>query len=112
VISPPLSDKPLLFELNETKKSTKRSEYSKQEPEQVDEIEPPKKKTPPKKREAPEQVPKQFEEVEKPKKKKLKKAMTPAKKYAHFLQKSAVRGKVVKVDYFKEQGLGWFLDKL
>jgi len=59
-----------------------------------------------------EQVPEQFEEVEEPKEKKFKKFMTPAEKYAHFLQKSVVRGKVVKVDYFKEQGLGLFLDKL
>jgi len=50
-------------------------------------------------------VPEQLEEVEEPKKKKLKKAMTPAEKCAHFLQKSAVRGKVVKVAYFREQGL-------
>jgi len=57
------------------------------------------------KREAPKQVPEEFEEVEEPKKKKLKKAMTPAEKYAHFLQKSAVRGKAVKVAYFNEQGL-------
>ena len=47
-----------------------------------------------------------------PKKKHIKKAMTPAKNYAHFLQKIVVRGKVVKVEYFKEQGLGLFLDKL
>ena len=38
--------------------------------------------------------------------------MTLAEKYAHFLQKSVVRGKVVKVDYFKERRLGLFLDKL
>ena len=42
------------------KKSTKKSEASEQEPEQVDEIEAPKEKT-------------------------LKKVMTPAEKYAHFL---------------------------
>ena len=57
-------------------------------------------------------MPEQFEEVEEPKKKKFKKAMTPVEKYAHFLQKSVVSGKMVKVDYFKEQGLGLFLDKL
>jgi len=39
-------------------------------------------------------------------------AMTPTEKYAHFLQKSVVRGKIVKVDYFREQGLGLFFDKL
>ena len=59
-----------------------------------------------------EQVPKQCEETEEPKKKKPKKAMNPDAKYAHFLQKSVVKGKVVKIDYFKEQGLGLFLDKL
>jgi len=37
--------------------------------------------------------------------------MTLAEKYAHFLQKSVVMGKVVKVDYFKEQGLEVFLKK-
>ena len=57
-------------------------------------------------------MPEQFEEAKEPKKNKLKKAMTPTEKYAHFLHKSVVRGKVVKVDYFKEQCLGLFLDKL
>jgi len=94
------------------KKPTERREASEQESEQVEEIKPPKKRTPSKKREAPEQVPVEFEEVEEPRKKKLKKAMTPIEKYANFLQKSVVRGKVVKVDYFKEQGFGLFLDKL
>jgi len=37
--------------------------------------------------------------------------MTPAETSAHFLQNSVVRSKVVKVDYFKEQGLR-LLDKL
>jgi len=47
-------------------------------------------------------VPDEFKEVNEPKKKKLKKAISPAKKYAHFLEKSVVRGKVIKVEYFKE----------
>jgi len=55
-----------------------------------------------------------LEEVdsEEPKKKKDKKVMTPDAKYAHFLQKRVVRGKIVKIDYFSQQGLGLFLDKL
>jgi len=48
-------------------------------------------------------VPAEFEELEEPRNKKLKKAMTPAEKYVHFLHKSVVRGK---------HGLGLFLDKL
>jgi len=39
---------------------------------------------------------------EEPKKKKAKMAMTVDAKYAHFLQKSVVRGKIVKIDYIKE----------
>jgi len=38
--------------------------------------------------------------------------MTLAERYEHLLQKSVVRGKVVKVSYFQEQGLGVFLQKL
>ena len=57
-------------------------------------------------------MPAEFEEVEEPRNKKLKKAMTPAETSTHFLQNSVVRGKVIKVDYFKEQGLRLFLDKL
>jgi len=38
--------------------------------------------------------------------------MTLDAKYAHFLQRSVVRGKAMKMDYFKEQGLGLFLQKL
>ena len=38
--------------------------------------------------------------------------MSYAEKYKHFLQKSVVRGKIVKVPYFKEQGLEVFLEKL
>jgi len=49
---------------------------------------------------------------EKPKPKKTKKAISTAANVAHFLQQSVVRGKIDKVDYFKEQGLEVFLDKL
>jgi len=38
--------------------------------------------------------------------------MTLTERYEHFLQQSVVRGKVVKVSYFQEQGLGAFLEKL
>jgi len=38
--------------------------------------------------------------------------MTTAAKTAHFLQRSVVRGKIVKVAYFQEQGVQVFLDKL
>ena len=59
----------------------------------------------------PEQVPEEVDSTE-PKKKKTKKTLNPKAKFAHFLQKSVVWGKIVKVDYFQEQGLGLFLDKL
>ena len=49
-----------------------------------------------------EQVPQECEETEAPTKKKHKKAVNADAKYAYFLQKSVVRGKVVKIDYFKE----------
>ena len=38
--------------------------------------------------------------------------MTQGERYSHFLQKAMVRGKIVKVLYFQEQGLEMFLDKL
>ena len=38
--------------------------------------------------------------------------MTLGKRYRHFLQKTVVRGKMIKVSYFQEQGLGVFLEKL
>ena len=50
---------------------------------------------------ASEQVPEEVDFKE-PKKKKAKMAMTPDSTYAHFLQKSLVKGKIVKIDYFKE----------
>ena len=47
-----------------------------------------------------------------PNSKKAKTTMTTAAKTAHFLQRSVVRDKFVKVAYFQEQGLQVFLDKL
>jgi len=38
--------------------------------------------------------------------------MTLPERYQHFLQTSAVRGKVIKIAYFQEQGLEVFLEKL
>jgi len=38
--------------------------------------------------------------------------MTLVKRYENFLQKFVVGGKVVKVSYFQEQGLGVFLETL
>jgi len=52
------------------------------------------------------------EESDEPKEKKVRKNMTLAERYEHFLQKSVVRGKMVNVSYFQEQGLGVFLEKL
>ena len=52
------------------------------------------------------------EESDEPKKKKVRKNMTLAERYEHFFQKSVVRGKVVKVSFFQEHELGWFLEKL
>ena len=42
------------------------------------------------------------EESNEPKKKKIRKNMTLAERYVHFLQKSVVREKVVEVSYFQE----------
>jgi len=52
------------------------------------------------------------EDLDEPKKKKVRKNMTPAEKYEHFLQKTVVQGKMVKVSYFQEQGPGVFLERL
>ena len=38
--------------------------------------------------------------------------MAPSPKLEKFLKRGVVRGKIVKVGYFKEQGLEVFLDKL
>jgi len=55
---------------------------------------------PARKWEVPEQVSKLVEEIDELKKKKVRKNMTPAEKYEHFLQKIIVRGKMGKVAYF------------
>ena len=49
-----------------------------------------------------------------PRSKKGKKAIpsTTSSKLTQLLQKSVVRGKIIKVGYFEEQGLEVFLDKL
>ena len=52
------------------------------------------------------------EESDEPKKNKVRKNMTLAETYDDFLQKSVVQGKVVKVSYFKEQGLGVIVETL
>jgi len=52
------------------------------------------------------------DESDEPKKNKVRKNMTLAERYKHFLQKFVVQGKVVKVSYFQELGLGVFLEKL
>ena len=36
----------------------------------------------------------------------------PSPRLTQLLQRSVVRGKIVKVQYFEEQGLGVFLEKL
>ena len=59
-----------------------------------------------------EQVSKLVEESDELKKKKVRKNMTLVERYEHFLRKYVVRGKVVKMSYFREQGLGVFLEKL
>ena len=53
-----------------------------------------------------------MDKPEEPKAKKAKHTLSTAAKTIHFLQRSVVRGKVMKVDYFEEQGLQVFLDKL
>ena len=46
------------------------------------------------------------------KKTKVRKNMIAAEKYEHFIQETVVRGTMVKVSYFQEQGFGVFLEKL
>jgi len=43
---------------------------------------------------------------------KIRKKMTPAEKHEHFLHKTVIRSKMVKVSYHQEQGLGVFLENL
>jgi len=44
--------------------------------------------------------------------KRAKSAVAPSPKLEKFLKRGVVRDKIVKVDYFREQGLEVFLDKL
>ena len=60
----------------------------------------------------PERVSELVEESDEPKKKKLKKNMTLVERYENFLHKFVVRGKLVKVSYFQEPGLGVFVETL
>ena len=60
----------------------------------------------------PEQVSELVEESDEPKKKKVRKNMTLVERYENFLQKFVVQGKVVKVSYFQEPGLGVFVETL
>ena len=50
--------------------------------------------------------------AEDPSSKRAKTAVAPSPKLEKFLKCGVVRGKIVKVGYFKEQGLEVFLDKL
>jgi len=50
--------------------------------------------------------------AEEPSFKKAKTSVAPLLKLERFLKRGAVRGKIVKVGYFREQGLEVFLDKL
>jgi len=50
--------------------------------------------------------------AEEPKSKKAKTSTLPSPNLAKFLQPRVVRGKIVKMAYFKEQGLEVFLEKL
>ena len=47
-------------------------------------------------------MPKLVEEIDEPKKNKVRKNITPTEKYEHFLEKTVVWGKMVKVSYFQE----------
>ena len=62
-------------------------------------------------KQVPTKGPGEKEPVE-PKPKRAKTSTLPTSNLAKFLQRSVVRGKIVKVAYFKEQGLEVFLDKL
>jgi len=47
-------------------------------------------------------VSEQVADLYEPKKEKVRKNITPAEKYEHFLQKTVIREKMVKVSYFQE----------
>jgi len=50
--------------------------------------------------------------TEEPSSKRPKTVVAPSPKLEKFLKRGVVRGKIVKVGYFREQGLEVFLDKL
>ena len=50
--------------------------------------------------------------AEEPKSERAKTSSLPSPNLSKFFQRSVVRGKIVKVAYFREQGLEVFLDKL
>jgi len=50
--------------------------------------------------------------AEEPKSKRVKASSLPSSNLDKFLKRSVVRGKIVKVSYFKEQRLEVFLEKL
>ena len=50
--------------------------------------------------------------AEEPTSKRAKASVTPSPKLEKFLKRGVVRGKIVKIDYFREQGFEVFLDKL
>jgi len=50
--------------------------------------------------------------VEEPSSKKAKTSITPSLKLEKFLKRGVVRGKIVRIGYFREQGLEVFLNKL
>jgi len=49
--------------------------------------------------------------AEEPTSKRAKTSVTPSPKLEKFLKRGVVRGKIVKIGYFREQGLEVFLDK-
>jgi len=50
--------------------------------------------------------------LEEPQAKRVKAASAPPPNLEKFLQRSVVRGKILKITYFQEQRLEVFLDKL
>jgi len=51
-------------------------------------------------------------QAEEPKSKRVKTSVPPSPNLEQFLKRGVVRGKIVKVGYFREQGLEVFLEKL
>jgi len=75
-------------------------------------VQTPSKKAISKRKISPKQVPKQGPAEDEPEDPNSKKAAPTTSKLAKFLHRSVVRGKIVNVTYFQEQGLEVFLDKL